>query len=419
MRRLNLLWEGIRIGISSLLAHRLRTLLTTLSVAIGIFAITIIFTLVNSLNYTINRNLSELGNTTLFVLHVPWTNEAMNWQKYYKRPKVSYREFLRLKKNLDHVDGVAYDVDLRRQSLKYGKGSISGVSTHAVTSDFMFLSSFEFGAGRPFTEIEVDAGRPVCVIGSNVEKELFGEGINAIGKFLRVRGKKLKVVGVIDQSGAGVFGSGPDDQIFLPYATASRIFRMNSPSIERFIRVQVSSQKWMAQVESDIVGLMRAERGLRPKVENDFEINRPEMLMNLFSDATGYLQIGGIVISLFSIIVGGFGIGNIMFSTVKERTFEIGLQKALGAPKGFILFQFLMESVLLCLVGGIIGLGLNFGLTALMQAVINRMEIDFVMVVSTESILTGLVLSIMIGLTSGYIPSSIAARMEPIESMRR
>lgn len=418
MKRIYLLFEGIRVAFKSLVAHRLRTLLTTLGVAIGIFAITIIFTLVNSLNYTINRNLSELGNSMLFVLHIPWTNEAMNWQKYYKRPKVSYSEFSRLEKNLNHVDGVAFNVEFRRQTVKYKQKSLSQLSIHAVTDDYIILNNYPIDKGRPFTEIEVDAGRPVCVIGANVEKELFG-GRNAIDKFIRIKGKKVKVVGVIEKSGAGVFGQGPDDQVLVPYGFGARVFRMDGPRMEKIIQVKVSSQKWIDTVEDQIIGLMRAERGLRPTIENDFEINRPEMLMNLFSDATGYLRIGGIVISLFSIIVGGFGIGNIMFSTVKERTFEIGLQKALGARKNFILFQFLMESVMLCLLGGIIGLGLNFGLTALMQLAIDSMEIDFVMVVTWESVITGVLLSVMIGLVSGYIPSSIAARMDPVESMRR
>jgi putative ABC transport system permease protein len=418
MKRINLLFEGIRVAFKSLVAHRLRTLLTTLGVAIGIFAITIIFTLVNSLNYTINRNLSELGSTMLFVLHIPWTNEAMNWQKYYKRPKVSYNEFARLEKNLNHVDGVSYDVDIRGQTVKYKQKSLSQLSIHAVTDDYIFLNNYPIEVGRPFTEIEVDAGRPVCVIGANVKKELFGNS-TAIDKSVRIKGKKVKVVGVIEKSGAGVFGQGPDDQVLVPYGFGARVFRMDGPRMDKIIQVKVSSAEWMGSVEDQIIGLIRVERGLRPTIENDFEINRPEMLMNLFSDATGYLRIGGIVISLFSIIVGGFGIGNIMFSTVKERTFEIGLQKALGATKGFILFQFLMESVMLCLMGGIIGLGLNFGLTALMQAIINSMEVDFVMVVTWESVVTGVALSVMIGLVSGYIPSSIAAKMDPVESMRR
>lgn len=418
MKRIYLLFEGIRVAFQSLVAHRLRTLLTTLGVAIGIFAITIIFTLVNSLNYTINRNLSELGNTMLFVLHIPWTNEAMNWQKYYKRPKVSYNEFTRLEKNLKHVDGVAYNVEIRSQAVKYKQKSLNQLSIHAVTDDYIQLNNYPIDKGRPFTEIEVDAGRPVCVIGANVEKELF-EGGTALDKYVRIKGKKVKVVGIIEKSGAGVFGQGPDDQVLVPYGFGARVFRMDGPRLEKIIQVKVSSPQWMDTVEDQIIGLIRSERGLRPTVENDFEINRPEMLMNLFSDATGYLRIGGIVISLFSIIVGGFGIGNIMFSTVKERTFEIGLQKALGARKGFILFQFLMESVMLCLMGGIIGLALNFGLTALMQVVINSMEVDFVMVVTWESVVTGVALSVMIGLVSGYIPSNIAAKMDPVESMRR
>lgn len=417
MKRINLWIEGVRVAFGSLLAHRMRTLLTTLGVAIGIFAITIIFTLVNSLNYGLNKNLSNLGSTMLFVLHVPWSSDAMNWQKYYKRPRVSYNEYLRLERNLEHVDGVAFDARISGQTVKYKRAAIAQVSILAITKNYLPLNDFSIESGRPFTEIEVDAGRPVCIIGSNAAKKLFGKS-NPLGKRVRLKGKKVTVIGVLAKSGENVFGSGPDNQIMVPYGFAARVYKMDSWRIEKTIRVRVSSPQWMAQVENNIVGLMRAERGLRPSAENDFEINRPEMLMAMFGEVTDYLRLGGIVISLFSIIVGGFGIGNIMFSTVKERTFEIGVQKALGGTRGFILFQFLMESIILCLLGGLIGLGLNYGVTMMIQAALNSMEVDFEMVVSVNSIIFGVILSVLIGLVSGYIPSSIAAKMDPVESMR-
>ncbi|HMX63089.1 MAG TPA: ABC transporter permease, partial [Candidatus Sumerlaeota bacterium] len=302
-----------------------------LGVSIGIFAITIIFTLVNSLTFSLNKNLSELGNSVLFVHHFPWTNDAMsNWQQYVQRPMATYNEFLRLKNNLEHVDGVAYEARIGWQTIKHGGLEVNPVAVRSITYDYFLINSMEIAQGRPFNEVEVDGGRAVCVIGSNVAEQLFPYG-SALDKEVEIKGRSVRVVGVTARAGTTVFGSSPDDIVFVPYSYGRRLFDMKSKRMDKMIEVKVSDSKWLDRVEDDIIGLMRSARGLRPRAENNFEINRPEMLMNLFASATDYLRIGGIFISIFSIIVGGFGIGNIMFSTVKERTFEIGVQKALGA----------------------------------------------------------------------------------------
>ncbi len=413
-----MLWEGARIAMGSLIGNRLRTGLTMFGVSIGIFAITIIFTLVNSLTYSLNRNMSELGNTVLFVFHFPWTNDAMsNWQKYVQRPMVNYNEYLRLKKGLEHVDGVSFEARISRQTLKSRYVELSPVPVRSVTLDYFPINSLEFEAGRPFNEVEIDGGRAVIVIGHNIALQLFPE-TNPIDKIVEFKGKKLRVVGVTALSGSNMFGSSPDDMALIPYPLGARLFDMRSKRVEKIISVKVSDAKYMPRVEDDIVGLMRNARGMRPRTENNFEINRPEMLIKMFSSATDYLRIGGIFISLFSIVVGGFGIGNIMFSTVKERTFEIGVQKALGATRRFILFQFLFESILLCFFGGLLGLLLNYGVTVLLQWAIDEAGAGFTMVTSWGSLGLGVVISVLIGLASGFIPASLAAKMDPVESMR-
>lgn len=419
MKWLRLVWEGFMVALRSLRGHRLRTLLTMLGVAIGIFAITIIFTLVNSLNYSITRNLSKLGNTVIYVHHFPWTAEGFDWRKYARRPRVSYDDFRRLKKNLDEADAVSYEVRVAGELLKYKGKAAKNVRVRAITEDFVAINALEFGSGRPFTASEVGAGRPVAIIGQNVQKALFS-GRSALDKMLRLRGKKLMVVGVLDKMGAASFGDTFDDMIIIPYPLARRLYNLseNSRSIDKMVTVRAASPELLDNVEAQTVGLMRASRGLRPKTENNFAINRPEMLINLFGTALGYLSMGGIFISIFSVIVGGFGIGNIMYTTVKERTFEIGLQKSLGATRSFILFQFLMEAILLCLIGGTIGLMLNFGVATVIQTVLNQLEIEFTIVVSAGSLIVGILLSVFIGLISGLVPSLIAARMDPVEAMR-
>jgi putative ABC transport system permease protein len=392
-------------------------MLTMLGVAIGIFAITIIFTLVNSLDYSMSQSISSLGNTMVIVYHVPWSNDIVNWQKYFQRPRVTHDEYLALKRSLHYVDGVAYEARIRNATIRHDDRALEFVGLRAVTEDYIWMNALDLEAGRPLTELETMGGRPACVIGKEIANKLFPQE-QAVGKWLRIRGKKVKVVGVLAKSGANMFGDNPDELVYLPYGFAARVFDMHSRQIDPSIAVRVASLERMETVEQEITGVMRKTRGLRPSTENDFEINRPEMLINLFSDATNYLRIGGLVISFFSVIVGGFGIGNIMYTTVKERTFEIGLQKALGAKRGFILFQFLSESVLLCLLGGLLGLLLNYGITQLIQFALLQMETKFVIVVSVNDILIGLALSGTIGLVSGFVPSLAAARMDPVESMR-
>ncbi len=418
MRQFALLMEGMRIAMGSLIANRLRTGLTMLGVSIGIFAITIIFTLVNSLTFSLNRNLSELGNSVLFVFHFPWSNDGMsNWQKYMQRPMVNYNEYLRLKKGLDHVDGVAFEARTSRQTLRSKYVELNPVAIRSITLDYFAINSLEFASGRPFNDVEIEGGRAVIVIGFNVAQALFPQS-NPIGKTVELKGKKLRVVGVTALSGSNMFGSSPDDMALIPYTFGARIYDMRSMRVEKMISVKVSNMEQMSRVEDEIIGIMRSARGMRPKTENNFEINRPEMLIKMFSSATEYLWYGGLFISFFSIVVGGFGIGNIMFSTVKERTFEIGLQKALGATSRFILFQFLFESVLLCFFGGILGLLMNYCVTLLLQWAIKEAGAGFTMVTSLSSLAVGVAISIVIGLVSGFIPASLAAKMDPVESMR-
>jgi putative ABC transport system permease protein len=418
MKQFLLMMEGMRIGMGSLIANKLRTMLTMLGVSIGIFAITIIFTLVNSLTYSLNKNLSELGNTVLFVHHFPWTNDAMsNWQKYVLRPMASYNEFLKLKNELNHVDGVAYEARIGWQTVKYRKREVTPVAVRSITYDYFLINSMELAAGRPFNEVEVDGGRAVCVIGSNVASQLFPDS-NPLDKEVEIKGKPVKVVGVSAKAGTNVFGSSPDDIVFVPYSFGQRLFDMRSERVDKMIEVKVSSSAWIDRVEDEIIGLMRASRGLRPKADNNFAINKPAMLMNLFASATDYLAFGGVIISIFSILVGGFGIGNIMFSTVKERTFEIGVQKALGATRRFILFQFMFESVMLCFMGGLLGLLLNYGVTLLLQWAIVQSGAGFTVVTSWGSLGLGVAISVAIGLFSGIVPATIASKMDPVESMR-
>lgn len=394
----------------------MRTVLTMVGIAFGIFAITGIFTFVNSMEHSIVKNLDQLGNTVLFVHKYPWKPTKKRW-KLRNRPRISYSDYKKLKDDLGGVEGIAYEVNLGNEIAKSGGRSISGVTVKAMTEGYWEIFGMQIQEGRYFSPVEADAGRPSCILGINVAKGLFGDG-PYVGRTLRVNGKKLKVVGVKETEGQSFFGQSSDDVIFIPYKYGIRAFKLTSRRYDSLITIRAKDHDEVEEIEQQIIGLLRVHRGLKPNSDANFSINKQEMLMNQVGDVFESLHIGGIIISIFSIIVGGFGIGNIMYASVKERTFEIGLQKSLGATRSFILFQFLFEAVLLCIAGGLLGLGVlalgGWGAGKLLES----MEVGLDIVITAGSIIGGLVISLVIGLVSGFLPSLFASALDPVEAMR-
>lgn len=387
-----------------------------LGISIGIFAITLIGTMVYSLESAITKNLSALGNTVMYIHHWPWKDNSADWFRFMNRPKVSFRDFEYLQNNIPGTL-MAYEMTRGGQKVKVGKNSLENVNLKGVTWDYQNINDFQFQAGRYFTPIESSAGRMVCLLGFNVAKELFS-GSNPIGQTVVLAGQKIQVVGVVEKQGSGIFGDSFDDRMVIPYPLMARIYNESSRSGDRLITIKGANYEDLPRLEDDVRGWIRAARGLKPSMEDNFAINKQEMLMTQLDAIFGSLRIGGIFISILSILVGGFGIANIMFVSVKERTHEIGIQKSLGATREFILLQFLQESVLLCIAGGIIGILLLFIMSGIGQFIINKIEFDFKILISWTDLIYGLILSIAIGIVSGFSPSWVAAKMDPVEAMR-
>jgi putative ABC transport system permease protein len=408
--------ESFTIAWNAISANRFRAFLTMLGISIGIFAITLIGTMVHSLESAITRNLSALGNTVMYIHHWPWKDNSSDWYRFMNRPKVSYRDFEYLQTNIPGTL-IAYEMTRGGQKVKVGKNSLENVTLKGVTWDYQSINDFQFQQGRYFTPIESSAGRLVCLLGFNVAKELFS-GSNPVGQHVLFAGQKIQVVGVVEKQGSGIFGDSFDDRMVVPYPLMARIFNEQSRAGDRLITVKANSYEEVPRLEDEVRGWIRAARGLKPSMEDNFAINKQEMLMTQLDSIFSSLRIGGVFISILSILVGGFGIANIMFVSVKERTHEIGIQKSLGATREFILLQFLQESVLLCIAGGVIGIILLFIMSGLGQLIINKIEFDFKILISWTDLIYGIILSVAIGIISGFSPSWIAAKMDPVEAMR-
>ena len=418
MRIFQFFLEGIRFAIHAINSNKVRTFLTMMGVSIGIFAITGILSMVNSLEYSITKNLSALGNTTMFVHNWPWKDVGDEWYKYWGRPKVSYKDYTKVKNELKQVDAVYYEVSKGGQTVKFEGKAVNPVVVTGCTEDMGIIKSYDLKEGRNFSQVEFFRGTNVCMLGYEVAKGLFDDG-PAIGKSIRIGGDKLKVIGVYSKRGIALGGPSEDDIVYVPYRMASNMYNINQRwGLEKMLTVKASSTEEVDYVESELIGLMRASRGLRPQAEDNFSINKQEMLMNMLGSFFESLRMGGGFISIFSLFVSLFSIGLIMYISVRERTKEIGIQKSLGSTKGFILYQFLLEALVICLLGGLVGLGLVALCVFGIQSMIENAELPFTVSVTTFDIVFSLGTSMLIGLLAGIIPAAIAASVDPVIAIR-
>lgn len=408
--------EGFTMATNALRANKTRTLLTMLGVSTGIFAITIILTMVSSMKNSIAENLSALGNTTMYVHQWAWADEGKDWRYYINRPQVSYKEYLKLKQNLDNTEGISYTVSSPGNTLRAEGQSVSGVNIQAITEDQGIIGGFNFIEGRYFSDAEFRNGGNVCIVGYNIADGLF-KNTNIVGKYLRAGGKRLRIVGVLKKVGADIFGN-TDDELYIPYIIAPSMFNLSNRSVDKIIAVKAANTELAPAVESEIIGQMRASRGLKPHMENTFSINKLELIMKQVDSILGYLRTGGWLISFLSFLIGGFSIGLIMYISVRERTNQIGIQKALGATRAFILYQFLTESVLICILGGLLGLAFVYLVAFVVQLLIQQSGFPLTVKVYSNNVATAMILSIVIGLIAGFIPSMVAAIMDPVKAIR-
>ncbi|GAB4021997.1 FtsX-like permease family protein [Spirosoma sp. KCTC 42546] len=411
MRFIRQTFESFRFAWQALRSNLLRTMLSLLGVTIGIFAIIAVFTLVDSLERNIKESLSFIGDKVVYVEKWPWVFSGdFQWWKYFQRPVPTYKEYRFLSERLENAQAVVAMSFKGRITIKKDNNSMIAL-IQGTTLDYNKISDVPVEQGRYFTQQEVDVARNVTIIGSDVAENLF-PGQDPLGKSFKINGMNFSVIGVQKKKGESILnvGGNPDIKCLIPYGAFAKMFHSLNPNITLAIK-GYDTDEGLLELESEIRGLMRTRRGLRPTQDDNFAINRPEAAAQAISGIFSVLTLAGWVIGGFSILIGGFGIANIMFVSVKERTNIIGIQKSLGAKNYFILFQFLFEAVLLSLVGGLAGIFLVY-LLSFMD--LGSLDLQL----TADNIALGLGVSSIIGIMSGIIPAFSAARLDPVIAIR-
>ncbi len=403
--------EAIRFAWQAIVNNRLRTFLSLLGITIGIVAIISVFTIVDSLEKNVRDSVDSLGENVVYIQKWPWGigGGEYKWWQYYKRPEVSFKEFKKIQDRSINANAVVFAFSGNR-IVKNGNNTLENVEINGVTFEFPQIISFNIQKGRFFSQSEMNSGRNLVLIGSNVAEALF-YNLNPIGESIKISGVNAKIIGVIEKQGESITGNSQDDKILCSYLFAKKFLKEKSSNPILMISAkQVVSNE---ELKSELRGIMRTIRRIRPLEDDNFSMNEVSLIKQGLDDLFSVIGLAGWVIGGFSILVGGFGIANIMFVSVKERTKIIGIQKALGAKNIFILFQFLFESIFLCLLGGILGLTIVWSITKIAGNML-----DFNLNLTTKNIILGLSVSAIIGVISGIIPAFSASRLDPVEAIR-
>ncbi|TCK67285.1 putative ABC transport system permease protein [Winogradskyella wandonensis] len=410
---LRLLKESFSFAFNALRNNKLRTFLSLLGVTIGIFSIIAVLAAVDSLDKNIKSQLSALDSNTMYLARFSFGPTDVPRWKRQQFDKVNYNEYNYLKDNLSGAEHVAYQLFVRPESVRYESEVVSNVNTVVVSHQFADIQTLEFSKGRFYNEAESNSGKPVIVIGDEIANSLFGD-LEPIGKRIRLYGQKFTVIGVVKKEGSGLFGDSNDVSVFLPANFVRNRYGDNNRNINNIVIIKPKPDADIAELKAEVTQMMRNRRGLKPNEIDTFFISVISGLKDAIDGIIGSMNFIGWMISLFSLLVGGFGIANIMFVSVKERTNLIGIQKSLGAKNRFILFQFLFEAVILAVVGGIVGLIMVW----LGTFAADGLTEDFDFVLSPKNMLIGFTISSIIGLISGVIPARRASRLDPVEAIR-
>ena len=417
MLTIRLTLESFRFAWDALKSNLLRTILSLLGVTVGIFAIIAVFTVVDSLEANIRSSLDFVGDKIISVQKWPLEfGPDYPWWKYFNRPVPNPREFQQLRKQLGpNNKGIAIFAAKGSSTLKAGSNSVADCVLQGVSYDFRVVSNVPIRAGRYFTPQEMDLARPVAIVGATIAENLFPHG-NALGQQFKAQGRTFTIIGVMEKEGKKLISIASNDaNCIIPFGMFTKLFAlsvngMGGPSATLAVKGR-DNDPGLLDLEYEMRGVMRNIRGLKPREDDNFALNRPEMLVSALDKLFSVIDVVGGVIGSFAILVGGFGIANIMFVSVRERTNIIGIQKSLGAKNFFILFQFLFEAIFLCLIGGAAGLLLVWLVTVIPQ---DALPLNM----SGARVALGLLISVGIGIIAGIVPAVLAANLDPVIAIR-
>jgi len=409
---LTLFKESFLFAIQALVTNKLRSFLSLLGITIGIFAIISVFTMTDSLEKKLRDSVKSMGDDVVYVQKWPWTfGPDYPWWKYMNRPVPNIGELSEIQKQSQKSEASCYSISTQ-YTVKYKSSSVENANIVCASHEYYSVKTFEVGKGRYFSEMESVSGRPVAVIGNTIAEGLFPQE-DPIGKMVTVKGSKLTVIGVFKREGESMLGNSMDPIVLIPINFARNLVDLRSDRIDPVIRVKARPGIPNEELKDELTGIMRGIRKLKPIEEDNFALNQTSMLSTQFDGLFSIVGIAGWIIGGFSILVGGFGIANIMFVSVKERTNLIGIQKSLGAKNYFILLQFLAEAVMLSVIGGTLGLLLIYGGTFVVEAAMD-MNINL----TKSNIILGLTISALIGVVSGFVPAYNASQLDPVEAIR-
>lgn len=405
---LSLTWQEFR-------SHKVRTLLSLSGVAFGIFCIIGVLAAVDSLEYAVQKDIKALGSNTVYIDKWEYADGGNDypWWKFVKRPSPKHEEMVLLKQKVPAALNVAMNISMVGTSIEIDDNVVSGVNYYGITEDFINIQPVETGVGRYLLQSDFDRASNSLIMGYIVAENLFGKPEKAVGQIVTMKGgKKGLVVGLIKKQGTSIIGGWEyDNSILMPYGFLKTLAREENSN--PVIMVQGKETVPMAQLKDELEGAMRSIRKLKPTEDNDFSLNDIDAFSEFASGIFNGINKGGWAIAALSLVVGMFGVANIMFVTVRERTPQIGLKKAIGAKNRMILTEFLLESAFLCIMGGLLGLAGVYLITIASQAIFG-----FTIFVSPNILILAISICVIVGVLAGIIPATIAAKMDPVAAIR-
>lgn len=405
-------------ALHSLISNKLRSFLSVLGITIGIFLIIIVFTAVVSLEKNIKKSVQSLGNNVIYIDKWQWVGGSNDypWWKYVNRPSARYQEVKALKEQPVSalLEAVAFTTS-QFTTVRSGEEYLENVKIDGHSFEFSKIETLEISEGRFFNEFEDLNAKNVAVIGHNVAKNLFDKTKGVTGKYITIFGKKVEIIGVFKNQGDNIINIDFDDNVVVPVKFLQ--YLTNDISNTNII-VKAKDNVGVDAVYEELRGSMRNIRRQKPQDEDNFSLNKISFLSDAIGEFFKTINKFGLIIGLFSLLVGGFGVANIMFVSVKERTNIIGIQKALGAKNEFILFHFLTEAIVLSILGGIFGILITWGVSGAMNMFLANTESTFRMVLTMGNVIQGLLFASVIGLLAGLIPAYRASRLVPVEAIR-